>query len=178
MNSYPPELLAQLAPVMFVAGLDAPNKTEPSTPSPDPQAQPPETPPPSTPSKPSDPFTVLIHRLREALGVQRKVAIYQPPAESTARKPIPQFQIQLVSRDVHFPPRKLVRPEDPAYANAHSPLSPLTPSSPLYPDGLKDIGWLDVARHIVLRLGGTESPSAILIGRPPQQESVSGQVWA
>ncbi|KAI5826272.1 hypothetical protein K523DRAFT_419385 [Schizophyllum commune Tattone D] len=142
MNSYPPELLAQLAPVMFVAGLDAPNKTEPSTPSPDPQAQPPETPPPSTPSKSSDPFTVLILRLREALGVQRKVAIYQPPAESTARKPISQFQIQLVSRDVHFPPRKLVRPEDPAYANAHSPLSPLTPSSPLYPDGLIAPIWI------------------------------------
>ncbi|KAL1746670.1 Gryzun, putative trafficking through golgi-domain-containing protein [Schizophyllum fasciatum] len=141
MNSYPPELLAQLAPVMFVAGLDAP-KTEPPPSSPDPQAQPPETPPPSTPSKLTDPFTVLILRLREALSAQRKVAIYQPPTESTARKPIPQFQIQLVSRDVHFPPRKLVRPEDPAYANAHSPLSPLTPSSPLYPDGLIAPIWI------------------------------------
>ena len=65
MNSYPPELLAQLAPVMFVAGLDAsPNPQDPA-------AQ-------GTPPKPQDPFTVLKYRLREALISQRKVAIWQP----------------------------------------------------------------------------------------------------
>ncbi|TRM69045.1 Gryzun, putative trafficking through golgi-domain-containing protein [Schizophyllum amplum] len=144
MNSYPPELLAQLAPVMFVAGLDAPTSNEPpssSSPSP-------ATPPPPTPTKSSDPFTVLVLRLREALGVQRKVAIYQPPPEASARKPASQFQIQLVSRDVRFPPRKLLHPDDPAYANAHSPLSPLTPTSPLYPDGLIAPIW--IRKHTTL----------------------------
>ncbi|TCD60784.1 hypothetical protein EIP91_009513, partial [Steccherinum ochraceum] len=65
MNSYPPELLAQLAPVMFVAGLDAPNPQDASG------AQ-------GTPSKQQDPFVILKHRLREALIAQRKVAIWQP----------------------------------------------------------------------------------------------------
>jgi hypothetical protein len=48
----------------------------------------------------------------------------------------------LVGKDVRFPPRKLVPPEDLAYASAHSPLSPLTPSSPLYPDGLIAPIWI------------------------------------
>ncbi|KAN0081393.1 Foie gras liver health family 1 domain containing protein [Tylopilus felleus] len=39
-------------------------------------------------------------------------------------------------KNVRFPPRKLFSPEDPSYASAHSPRSPITPSSPLYPDGL------------------------------------------
>ncbi|KAG6371998.1 hypothetical protein JVT61DRAFT_9017 [Boletus reticuloceps] len=42
----------------------------------------------------------------------------------------------------HFPPCRLVSPEDPAYVSAHSPLSPLTPSSPLYPDGLIASIWI------------------------------------
>lgn len=74
MNSYPPELLAQLAPVMFVAGLDIP----------------PTSPTPQSPSpKPQDPFNVLSLRLREALTAQRKVAIWQPDKSK-------KFQVVLV----------------------------------------------------------------------------------
>lgn len=63
MNSYPPELLAQLAPVMFVAGLGSP--------------QPPTTPQSPAP-KAQDPFAVLAVRLKDALQAQRRVAIWQP----------------------------------------------------------------------------------------------------
>lgn len=127
MNSYPVELLTQLAPVMFVAGLDAPN--------------PPET--PTTPHTPcqQDPFVQLLQRLRDALVSQRKSAIWSSDKSKT-------FQVILVDKDVRFPPRKLVAPEDPGYSAAHSPLSPLTPSSPLYPDGLIAPIW--VRKHTTL----------------------------
>jgi hypothetical protein len=119
MNSYPAELLAQLAPVMFAAGLDT-------------QAQ---------SAQSQDPFAVLNHRLRDALQAQRKVAIWQPEKTKS-------FQVILVDKDVRFPPRKLVPPDDPQYQNAHSPLSPLTPSSPLFPDGLIAPIW--IRKHTTL----------------------------
>ncbi|KAJ7503038.1 Foie gras liver health family 1-domain-containing protein [Mycena galericulata] len=131
MNSYPPELLAQLAPVMFVAGLDPPSATA--------AAQSPTT--PTTPRAQQDPFTVLTLRLREALLAQRKVAIWQPEKSKS-------FQILPVDQAVRFPPRKLVPPDDPQFSAAHSPLSPLTPSSPLHPDGLIAPIW--IRKHTTL----------------------------
>lgn len=135
MNSYPPELLAQLAPVMFVAGLDVPKSQEPSETaptSPGLQAQAPQQ---------LDPFQILSIRLRDALLAQRKPAIWAPEKNKT-------FHVLLVSPDVLFPPRKLVSPEDPAFSSSHSPLSPLTPSSPLYPDGLIAPIW--IRKHTTL----------------------------
>ncbi|KAJ7350608.1 Gryzun, putative trafficking through golgi-domain-containing protein [Mycena albidolilacea] len=134
MNSYPPELLAQLAPVMFVAGLDVP---APGTPAP--VAQSPTT--PTTPKLHQDPFVLLTTRLREALLAQRKVAIWQPEKSKS-------FQIIPVDKTVRFPPRKLVPQDDPGYSVAHSPLSPLTMSSPLHPDGLIAPIW--IRKHTTL----------------------------
>ncbi|KII95624.1 hypothetical protein PLICRDRAFT_662357 [Plicaturopsis crispa FD-325 SS-3] len=129
MNSYPPELLAQLAPVMFVAGL---GHTGPPA-----SAVSPEAPP--TPSKTTqDPFTLLTSRLRDALLAQRKVAIWQPDKSKS-------FQTILVDKDVRFPPRKLHSQDD---SQSHSPLSPLTPSSPLHPDGLIAPIW--IRKHTTL----------------------------
>jgi hypothetical protein len=73
MNSYPPELLAQLAPVMFAAGLDVP--ATPSTPN----------------ARSQDPFTVLMMRLRDTLSEQRKVSIWQPEKSTM-------FQVLIVDR--------------------------------------------------------------------------------
>lgn len=70
MNSYPPELLVQLAPVMFVAGLDIP---------PAPEQVPSATSGSSTPVRPAqDPFALLTIRLRDAFLSQRSTAIWQP----------------------------------------------------------------------------------------------------
>ncbi|KAJ6631526.1 Gryzun, putative trafficking through golgi-domain-containing protein [Mycena sp. CBHHK59/15] len=136
MNSYPPELLAQLAPVMFVAGLDPPTTTGPAPGTPQSPMFSPAT------SKPQqDPFTLLALRLREALLAQRKVAIWQPEKSKS-------FQVIPVDKAVRFPPRKLVPPEDPQFSAAHSPLSPLTPSSPLHPDGLIAPIW--IRKHTTL----------------------------
>ncbi|CDO69602.1 hypothetical protein BN946_scf184875.g5 [Trametes cinnabarina] len=133
MNSYPTEFLVQLAPVMYVAGLNAqPPQPPPSDARPTPSSQPPAK---------QDPFTVLSLRLRDALTAQRKVAIWQPEKAKS-------FQAVFVEKDVSFPPRKAVRPEDPQYNAAHSPLSPLTPSSPLYPDGIIAPIW--IRKHTTL----------------------------
>ncbi|EIN06785.1 hypothetical protein PUNSTDRAFT_115294 [Punctularia strigosozonata HHB-11173 SS5] len=126
MNSYPPELLVQLAPVMFAAGLDPPPTTTPQSPS---------------PTKTPDAFAILSSRLRDALLSQRKVAIWQSEKAKT-------FQVVLVDKDVRFPPRKVLPPEDHPTSAAHSPLSPLTPSSPLYPDGLIAPIW--IRKHTTL----------------------------
>jgi trafficking protein particle complex subunit 11 len=140
MNSYPTELLAQLAPVMFVAGLGVPQAPTPST------SQPPITqsltPPPT---KSQDPFAILIVRLRDALLAQRKVAIWQPQKSQS-------FHILLVDKHVRFPLRKAGPSDDAqtqtAPTNTHSPLSPLTPTSPLYPDGLIAPIW--IRKHTTL----------------------------
>jgi hypothetical protein len=124
MNSYPIELLAQLAPVMFVAGLESAVSTSVEQ-----------------SASPQDVFASLSARLREALLSQRKVAVWQPEKRKA-------FQVLLVDKDVRFPPRKLVSQDDPQYSNAHSPLSPLTPSSPLYPDGLIAPIW--IRKHTTL----------------------------
>lgn len=135
MNSYPPELLAQLAPVMFVAGLDVPPPQTSAT------AATPITTPQSPAPKFTDPFHGLLSRLRDALSSQRKVAIWQPDKSKT-------FHVILVDKEVRFPPRKLVPPEDPHYGSSHSPLSPLTPSSPLHPDGIIAPIW--IRKHTTL----------------------------
>ncbi|KAK0494835.1 Gryzun, putative trafficking through golgi-domain-containing protein [Armillaria luteobubalina] len=123
MNSYPAELLVQLAPVMFVAGLDAP---------------PPQSPNPADATKHQDPFALLTARLRDALLSQRKVSIWQPDKSKS-------FQVLLVDKDIRFPPRKIGLQDDSQY---HSPLSPLTPSSPVYPDGLIAPIW--IRKHTTL----------------------------
>lgn len=147
MNSYPVELLAQLAPVMFVAGLDPPSSPPQAT-SP---GLPPSTSPPTSPVAPSrtaqqpDAFAVLAYRLREAFVSQRKPAIWAPEKTKT-------FQIIPVDKTIRFPPRKMAPPDDPNSTSfssvAHSPLSPLTPSSPLFPDGLIAPIW--IRKHTTL----------------------------
>jgi trafficking protein particle complex subunit 11 len=82
MNSYPPELVVQLAPVMFVAGLDVP---------PSPEPVPSSTSDPSLSPTAQDPFTVLAIRLRDALLSQRITAIWQPDKSKT-------FQTVLVDK--------------------------------------------------------------------------------
>lgn len=93
MNSYPAELVLQLVPIMFVAGLD-----EPRPPVLDGQTE--NSAGPTTPRKPtSDPFYLLTMRLREALVSQRKPTIWSP---ETVRKS-KTFQVLLVDKVRNLP---------------------------------------------------------------------------
>lgn len=124
----------QLAPVMFVSGLDLPPTSAAVLVAPSPADKDPSS-PPTPPPKVQDPFTSLISRLREVLLSQSKSTVWSPERTKI-------FQVVLVDKFVGFPPRKSVPPDDPSYANAHSPLSPLTPSSPVFPDGLIAPIWI------------------------------------
>jgi hypothetical protein len=130
MNSYPSELLTQLAPVMFVAGLDpAAPQSPPATHKSQQQQQ--------------DPFILLTLRLRETFVSQRQPSIWAPEKSKS-------FQIIPVDKAARFPPRKLQPPaDDPTNSAAHSPLSPLTPSSPLFPDGLIAPIWIRKHTNLV-----------------------------
>jgi len=101
MNSYPPELLAQLAPIMFVGGLD----------------------PPQAAGKTQDPFAVLSDRLRETLLNQRKVAIWQPEKNKT-------FQVVIVDKVCTFAAYAIVSNRD-GIRTFGSPLANLYPQTTL-----------------------------------------------
>ena len=81
MNSYPIELLAQLDPVMFVAGLNPPTSS----------ASPATTPASSSTPRAQDPFAPLIARLRTTLSALRKVSIWQSEKTKT-------FQVVLADK--------------------------------------------------------------------------------
>ncbi|GJJ08598.1 hypothetical protein Clacol_002817 [Clathrus columnatus] len=120
MNSYPQEFITQLLPVMFAAGLEKFASTAGSE----------ET---SEDDRVLgkqlllDPFIVLATRLKDTLLEKsvKKGTIWMSDADRAQ----PSFRVIFVDKDVRFPPQKALNQE-------HSPLSPLTPSSPLFPDGL------------------------------------------
>ncbi|KIK67572.1 hypothetical protein GYMLUDRAFT_69742 [Collybiopsis luxurians FD-317 M1] len=191
MNSYPLELLAQLAPVMFVAGLNPPPPPAPAPVAPSSGPTPPapthhsrhpsftgnsdsnlptsqshsnltSNAQPTPPATRPDPFTILLARLREILLNQRKVTVWDPPtftlpAQDKEEKEVIEkkkiFQVVLVDKDSRFPPRKVTL-ETPSQGEiagpnvGHSPLSPLTPTSPLHPDGLIAPIW--IRKHTML----------------------------
>lgn len=102
MNSYPNELLAQHAPLMFVAGLTAepaPGGTSNSSPtinSPTPAHDPSNstsTPasPPSPDASRSDPFAALVSRLTSVLTARRKGVVWDPERAKS-------FQVVLVDK--------------------------------------------------------------------------------
>ncbi|KAF8584313.1 hypothetical protein K439DRAFT_1633686 [Ramaria rubella] len=134
MNSYPSELLTQLGPVMFIAGLDA-------------TADPPHSDTETSEDDrilgkrlQADPFLALVKRLRDVLFEKsiKKGTVWVGDAERAA----PGFRMLLVDKNVRFPPQKATGPE------AHSPLSPFTQTSPLHPDGLIAPIW--VRKHTEL----------------------------
>ncbi|KDQ13969.1 hypothetical protein BOTBODRAFT_110665 [Botryobasidium botryosum FD-172 SS1] len=188
MNSYPSELLAQHAPLMFAAGLEAfqpvsnvPTSPTIAPPTPLPLAHAPKNsfgqdlPDITVPSGDTrqDPFASLAARLRGIFSAQRKGAVWDPERAKS-------FHTVLVDKAIRLPPRKVypsaARSDDGTPIGVpHSPLSPLTPTSPLYPDGLIAPIW--VRKHIEL------VPSVFVLflrlweGPPPKSplESRDGQ---
>jgi len=87
-----------------------------------------------------DPFVLLAKRLREVLQDKsiKKGAVWVGDTDRAG----PGFRMLLVDKNIRFPPQKATGQD------AHSPLSPLTQTSPLYPDGLIAPIW--VRKHTEL----------------------------
>ncbi|KAF8511539.1 Gryzun, putative trafficking through golgi-domain-containing protein [Gautieria morchelliformis] len=87
-----------------------------------------------------DPFVLLTKRLREVLQEKsiKKGTVWVGDPDRAG----PGFRMLLVDKNVRFPPQKAVGQD------AHSPLSPLTQTSPLHPDGLIAPIW--VRKHTEL----------------------------
>lgn len=129
---------------MFVAGLGtdpaAPTSPPPAASASSPRIQSPTKPSPATPerqpasSSPDGEFDTLLADLRHTLRpYQRAARVWLPPSERR------QFRVELVDRSVQLPARKASPGPD---GRAHSPLSPLTPGSPMHPDGLIAPVWV------------------------------------
>ncbi|BEJ18225.1 hypothetical protein CspHIS471_0705020 [Cutaneotrichosporon sp. HIS471] len=124
MNSYPIEFLAHPQPLMFVGGLGT---LPPPTRKPSNSELPLTSPEPEPAHLPQDDFGQLATDLRSALQP------YTAPPRIWGGDNT-DFRVVLVDKGVKLPLRKT--PE------GHSPLSPLTPTSPLHPDGLIAPVWI------------------------------------
>ncbi|WAQ81565.1 hypothetical protein PtA15_1A907 [Puccinia triticina] len=116
---------------MFFAGI------EPSKPTP---AE--DNPPPS-----KDPFEGLIEHLRAVLAPKRAHPSIWIPRKSP--QPTPEYRVLLVPKSISFPPRKTRPSSTSTNAVAHSPLSPLSQSSPLFPDGIITPIWIRKHRDMI-----------------------------
>ncbi|GAA5947145.1 hypothetical protein JCM3765_002176 [Sporobolomyces pararoseus] len=153
MESYPTEFTFHTSPLLFVAGLNPPSSN-------------------GTPqdAAPTDPFEILTASLRKTFASRRGFQLWD-----NSRGQNQDFHTLLVDKSIRFPPLKArptsssapsssaPTPQPPAAL--HSPISPLTPTSPLYPDGIIAPIWIRKHRELipsvfilVLRL--FESPSS------------------
>lgn len=178
MNSYPLELLAQLAPVMFVAGLNPAPPPGPSSSST--LNVPPQPPPPTHHSRHasvSDPK--LDSTSGSGLGIgtgapsNTAASVSTTSTQPTRDRPDPFTILTTRLREMLVNQRKVTvweagkekekifqvvlvdkevrfppRKTGDVGHTAHSPLSPLTPTSPLHPDGL--IAPLWIRKHTML----------------------------
>ncbi|KAI8820769.1 Gryzun, putative trafficking through golgi-domain-containing protein [Fimicolochytrium jonesii] len=121
MESYPLEYVLHHMPLMAVLGLL-------------------EDHPASDTQTPQDPRTGgnLKNSLLSTLMARNNTSIW----DAAAKKDAAFFHVTVLDKTHVFPPRKPVRPPVP---QQHSPLSPLTPDSLLYPEGIMHPSW--VQRH-------------------------------
>ncbi|GAA94378.1 uncharacterized protein L969DRAFT_96482 [Mixia osmundae IAM 14324] len=137
MEGFPLEFLAHHLPLLFVAGCDVAPSTAAALSS----------------SESSHAAVDPFDRLRATL---RKVLMAKSPAPQTIWDPSrgsgADFRIIFVDKSVGFPSRKARSAPGQSISNLaalHSPLSPLTASSPLHPDGLMAPIWLKKHRELV-----------------------------
>lgn len=154
MATIPHELMQHNLPLLFVAGLEVPPRrasssstattarrdsvgegssrsranstTSPALASPFHTGSEPET-----AAIDLDPFRSLQHSLYRVFRRRSGRSRLWPPSDAASQEI---FKIGLVPRDYALPPRKVP-------ASGHSPLSPLTPGSPVHPDGLLSPAW-------------------------------------
>ena len=135
MESYPESLLSHLQPTLFVAGLDDTALTTEDD------------------NNDAALFATLRSNLRKVFLAKRAFSVWDPSRGTSA-----EFHVAAVDKAARFPPRKAKLPRDPAASGSttapvaygpHSPISPLTPGSPLYPDGIIAPIWVKKHREMV-----------------------------
>lgn len=133
MNAYPTELVAQLQPCMLVSGLVRREGSSAPT-----------LPAFGAVPAPLDAYAALCTELRTALERRGRIRVWSPP-DAQAR-----FRTVFVPSG-HVPPPPKTRPgarldeharRALASLPARSPLSPLQPSGPLFPDGIIAPSWV------------------------------------
>ncbi|KAH9473102.1 hypothetical protein Pst134EA_000182 [Puccinia striiformis f. sp. tritici] len=168
METLPNEFLSHHLPLMFFAGIEPQNAIIPP-------ANPSTPPGPASPTKPSskDPFEGLIENLRAVLAPKPSHPSIWIPRKTP--QPTSDYRVLLVPKSIRFPPRK-TRPSSAssttsANAVSHSPLSPLSQTSPLFPDGIMTPIWIRKHRDMI--------PSVFVLTlrlwEPPQSSSRSTQ---
>jgi hypothetical protein len=158
MQSVPSEFVTHLRPLLFVAGLGGERSQE----------QPVQASSDPAPANETPTFSSLVQSLRQVLTAKRSYALYDARA---ARGQGTDFNVILVDKvcskiradtillipnaplslpmiqAIRFPPRKARLPNN--KTGPHSPISPFTTSSPLYPDGLIAPIWIRKHRELV-----------------------------
>ncbi|KAF0525068.1 Gryzun, putative trafficking through golgi-domain-containing protein [Gigaspora margarita] len=149
MDSYPPEFILHHVPLMVVFGLgtvkDLAEQTTVPSPSSSKSAH-------SRQSSISTNSTFTRQQISKNLLTQL-TAKSQAGVWEFGKSAGNAFHVEAVDKNFQLPPRKpMMRPQQPSHHSAmnitHSSLSPLTPGSPVYPDGLIPPIW--VRRHHVL----------------------------
>lgn len=120
MDFFPESFLSHLQPLLFCAGLD-------------------ELPE-------DDGFNSLLGNLRKTLTIKSSSF----PVWDASRGSSSQFHAVVVDKNARFPPQKAkAASTTDAAPGLHSPISPLTPNSPLYPDGMMAPIWIRKHREMI-----------------------------
>ncbi|CAG8550412.1 7506_t:CDS:10 [Funneliformis caledonium] len=154
MDNYPPEFILHHVPLMAVIGLGtARDLVEQPTFTADSATSSPVSSKPqsrrSSLSANSTPRQQLSKSLLTHLTAKSQVGVWELGKSASAT-----FHVVAVDKNHQFPPRKpMMRPpaqtHHPNMPIAHSPLSPLTQGSPVYPDGLIPPIWVRKHREIL-----------------------------
>jgi hypothetical protein len=173
----PPEYVLHLLPLMAICGI-APPQAQAQTKASSPIAKRPErssgvdqlTSPRSSPTLASIPYIDenLGRSILKIIEQWRTLALWEPLASKERQIPgaslegifrvIPvdrvgsPLQFLLMEQSFRLPPQKARIPGDnnsERERELHSPLSPLTPDSPLYPDGIMTTMWIRKHRDII-----------------------------
>ncbi|KKA29833.1 hypothetical protein TD95_000424 [Thielaviopsis punctulata] len=146
MEAYPEGSLAHNAPLLLVSGLSSAAKTvdlklESSIESTAITIQS-EYPPVETP---------VAQQLQNYLS---SIDATQPPWDGDYKDAPYRFRVVTTGRTIKLPPRKAMLPADfepssPAPPVVHSPFSPLSTTSQLYPDGIINVDWLHKHQDLI-----------------------------
>ncbi|KAJ3278121.1 hypothetical protein HK104_002636 [Borealophlyctis nickersoniae] len=130
METYPHDYVLHHVPLMAVIGLITP-----------------DPPPDAPPSKRKNSTSTLPikKQLLSVLIAKNNISVW----DAASGKGGAVFRVVVLDKSHLFPPKRRLPPTNTSVPTTHSHLSPLTPSSPLYPDGIMVPQWVHKHKEIV-----------------------------